>query len=145
MLFRHYTDVPSYFMDTFPNFSFRGDPQLYCPLTGAFYYDETTLSNLQRYRFYSGKSVRLNSGHRSPLHNSRVGGAPLSAHLRLAIDINLVGRDYVREYELLKRAGFTSFGFYNTFIHVDMRPGRRWFGSKSAKQYWQSLEGFEFK
>lgn len=144
MLFKHYTHVPKNVMMGFPNFSFEGDPKLYCPLTGEFFYDYTTLSNLQRYRFYSDKPTRINSGHRSPLHNSRVGGVPLSAHLALAVDINLVGRDFVEEYEHLKRAGFSSFGFYNTFIHVDMRPGRHWFGSISAKKHWQSLKGFEF-
>lgn len=145
MLFEHFSHVPERWMVSFPNFTFKGDPALYCPADGSFFYDYQMLTLLQRYRFISQKPVNINSGHRSPSYNARLAGAPLSQHLRLAFDISLNNRDHMEEYKMLKQAGFTSFGFYETFIHVDRRPGAFWFGSSAAKRLWQSFAEFEFK
>jgi len=36
-----------------------------------------------------------------------------------------------------RAAAFTGFGYYNTFIHLDMGRPRFWYGSEKAKREWQ--------
>lgn len=114
---------------------------LYCPYTKGFYFHEPTLSALQRLRFLYGGPLKVNSGHRSPLYNAHVSGKPRSAHLALALDIRLPDGPDPAFAELAEQAGFSSFGYYENFIHVDKRKdNRRWYGSKEAKRKWQSLD-----
>jgi len=59
-------------------------------------YDNTPsqfLDGLQALRNQLQKPVRVLSAHRCALHNAAVGGAPLSQHLRIAVDIALYGHD----------------------------------------------------
>lgn len=84
-----------------------------------------------------GRPFHILSGHRCALHNARIGGAPLSQHLRLAADISLRGHDRHTLHDALQEAGFTGFGFYTTFIHADLGPTRHWFGSTKARTLWQ--------
>ena len=93
---------------------------------------------LQNARDRVGRPFRILSAHRCPLHNARVGGAPKSQHLRLAVDIATRGHDRADLYAALQAAGFTGFGFYTTFIHADMGRARQWFGSRSARDLWQT-------
>lgn len=96
------------------------------------------LDKLQSARGDVAKPFHILSGHRCSLHNARIGGAPLSQHLTLAVDIALPGHDPVRLLNALKRAEFRGFGFYQTFLHVDLGPSRHWFGGKKAKSLWQT-------
>lgn len=115
--------------------------ELACNKTGEFYMDRAPIGALQVARKRLDKPIYLNSAHRSWLHNIAVGGAPKSQHLKIAFDIslkNFVGMERFL-YEILKLVGFTGFGFYNTFIHVDMGRGRMWFGSDSAYAKWSVL------
>jgi zinc D-Ala-D-Ala carboxypeptidase len=82
--------------------------------------------------------VRINSAHRDWLHNIAIGGAPRSAHLYIAFDVPF--DDPGELYEAAKKAGFQSFGFYETFLHMDMRPDRMWFGSEKAKEIWAGVD-----
>jgi len=67
-----------------------------------------------------------------------VGGAPLSQHLRLAADISLVGHDKRALLLACRRAGFTSFGFYNTFLHIDLgRPRSQYRLNKAPGKGWK--------
>lgn len=91
---------------------------------------------LQAARDQVGRSFRILSAHRCSLHNARVGGAPQSQHLQLAVDIALRGHDPNVLLAALRDAGFTGFGFYTTFIHADMGRSRQWFGSRKARQIW---------
>ncbi len=72
-----------------------------------------------------GKPLVVSSAYRDPLHNARVGGAPLSRHKAGdAADILAGG---IPRRELLAAAencGFTGIGLYRTFIHLDCRPLR---------------------
>ena len=95
------------------------------------------LDKLQCARGAVAKPFHILSGHRCSLHNARVGGAPLSQHLTLAVDIALTGHDPERLLNALKRVEFRGFGFYQTFLHVDLGPSRHWFGGKIAKSLWQ--------
>ena len=63
-----------------------------------------------------------------PYEIAKVGGAPLSSHLKgHAFDVKLGGRDKEVIHRIAKQCGFTGFGLkYNTFIHIDMGRRREW-------------------
>lgn len=138
ILLSHFSELPAE-MWTWPNFS---PAELACRHCGELYYDARTINLLQRGRDYLGLPVFLNSAHRCPLHNARVGGAPLSEHKRLAFDIDLEGHNRFEVYEACRMAGFTTFGFYRTFLHTDPRPHRRWYANDEVKHLWNGLLRF---
>ena len=137
-LYNHFSEV-DLSKWRWPNFSFRTDPMLYCPCCGEFYYDENAMDILQRGREILGKPVKINSGHRCIFHNAMVRGAPLSQHKKIAFDVSTRGHDRAEVYTAMRQAGFTTFGFYQTFIHCDTRPGRHWFGGQKSRQLWQNI------
>lgn len=94
---------------------------------------------LEAMRLDVARPVRVLSGHRCALHNARVGGAPRSEHLKLAADISLRGHDPSALRDAAKQAGFTGFGYYSTFLHIDMGRPRVWHGSQRAKDLWQTF------
>jgi len=91
-------------------------------------------SNLQALRNYTGKPIHINSGYRSPSHNSKIGGVRNSYHTKgMASDI--VIRDYspkklVRIINKLIKEGKMKqggIGLYNSFVHYDIRGKKaRW-------------------
>jgi len=108
-----------------------------CRHCGQIYIWPQFLDRLQRARGEVGHPFKILSGHRCSLHNARIGGAPLSQHLRLAVDISTIGHN---RHELLvacKRAQFRGFGYYQTFLHIDLGQPRHWFGGQKAKELWQ--------
>lgn len=116
-----------------PNFS---AVELSCRHCGEYYHDEAALDALQRARNLVGKPLIINSAHRCVEHNRTVDGVKDSQHLRIAFDIQLAGHDRHRLMKACQKAGFGSFGFYRTFLHVDLRPGRSWYGA-GAQEAWQ--------
>lgn len=96
------------------------------------------MDRLQRARDQVGRPFNILSAHRCSLHNARVGGAPLSQHLRLAVDIAIAGHDKHALLRAVRDAGFTGLGFYTTFLHIDLGRARVWFGSEGAKLSWQT-------
>jgi hypothetical protein len=82
---------------------------------------------LQKIRDHFGKAVTINSGYRSKAHNKKVGGASNSYHVKgRAFDIVVKG---VRPADVARYAseiGIKGIIRYNTFTHVDSRPGRYW-------------------
>ncbi|PHR61365.1 MAG: hypothetical protein COA43_03180 [Robiginitomaculum sp.] len=111
--------------------------EMACPHCGEIYDWPEFMTRLQAARDRNGNPFVINSAHRCGLHNARVGGAPLSQHLKLAVDISLKGHDRHILYQNCKEAGFTGFGFYTSFLHVDLGRRRHWFGNQKAKQLWQ--------
>lgn len=111
---------------------------------GEFYWHERTFDAIQQARDIVGRPLVINSGHRSWMRNLAIGGAPRSAHLFIALDVSLRGHNLQALYMALKAAGFKSFGFYRSFIHVDLRPGRKWYGSQEAKAMWKPILDGEF-
>ena len=111
--------------------------EMACRHCGEGYHWPAFMDALQRARDQVGRPFRILSAPRCALHNARIGGAPRSQHLRLAVDIALRGHDGRALHTALQEAGFTGFGFYTTFIHADMGPTRHWFGSRKARQLWQ--------
>ena len=111
--------------------------EMSCRHCGETYAWPEFMDRLQVARNQVGRPFKILSAHRCSLHNARVGGAPLSQHLRLAADISLVGHDKRALLLACRRAGFTSFGFYNTFLHIDLGRPRHWYGGQKAKDLWQ--------
>ncbi len=78
------------------------------------------------------KPICINSGYRSPEHNLNIGGAMNSYHTKgLAADIRpQYGKDFENDLRRLKiianRRCKGGVGFYDTFVHVDLGPMRRW-------------------
>lgn len=109
----------------------------YC--SGQYWHDPAFLDSLQAVRRVMGAPVLVNSGHRCALWNARVGGAPRSEHKRIAADIRLAGHAPGSLLGAAAQAGFGGFGFYRTFLHIDLRRGPRWFGGAQAQAFWTPI------
>ena len=118
-----------------PNFS---KAELSCRHCGEYVHNVAFLDGLQAIRDRLNSAVHILSAHRCALHNARVGGAPLSQHLSLAADIALHPHNPHQLLTAARAAGFTGFGYYTTFLHIDMGRPRFWYGSQKAKQKWQT-------
>lgn len=128
----HFTDVINW---EFANFT---PVELACPCCGEIYGEDLEpVERLQFARETAGVSFKINSAHRCALYNAsrRIGGAPLSQHKKWAFDISVRNRDRHAILRSCQRAGFTGFGFYKTFLHVDCGRARHWHG-KGAKALW---------
>jgi hypothetical protein len=120
-----------------PHFSPR---KIACPCCGEVVIWPEALDALERLRAAMDAPLVITSGHRCALHNARVGGAPLSLHKKLAFDVALAAHDPARLFALARTAGFSGFGFGQTFLHLDTRarPARWFYGSRSRSQ-WTSV------
>ncbi len=105
---------------------------------GEYWHDPVFLDALQTLREAMGAPVSVNSAHRYGLWNAHVGGAPASQHKMIAADIRIACHDPGRLLAAGREAGFGSFGLYRTFIHMDLRAGRRWFGA-GARSAWTGI------
>lgn len=83
------------------------------------------------------KPIIVNSGYRSPEHNKAVGGVKNSTHVQgIAADIRPEYKEDEKEFkedlEALRKIAdelnpHGGVGFYNTFVHVDVRGEKsRW-------------------
>lgn len=84
---------------------------------------------LERLRVLVGnKSIKINSGYRSPEYNKKIGGSPNSQHMKgTAADIVVAGVTPKQVAVLAEKAGFMGIGIYPNFTHVDVREKRaRW-------------------
>ena len=97
--------------------------------SGAVKLHSELLKRLQAMRTEANAPVRINSGYRCAVHNSRVGSNESSQHRRgTAADIVIVGWPIARQRALCE-AYFPDggIGYANTFTHVDTRGSRaRW-------------------
>ena len=91
--------------------------------------------NLQVLREALGESITINSAYRSPSWNKKVGGAKNSMHLQAkAADLttrNLTPKQLHTKIEALIKSGDMQnggLGLYNSFVHYDIGPVRRWKG-----------------
>jgi zinc D-Ala-D-Ala carboxypeptidase len=136
-IYRHFSHAP-WDRRRWPNFN-PNEPNLACPCCGEFCLDEASFDHLQALRRKLGRPVHVNSGHRCFRHNAKVGGAPLSMHKRLvAFDVSLVNQRPAELLDAARRVGFTGFGYYATFLHLDL--GRaRWWITKGGAKIWTGL------
>ena len=88
------------------------------------------LALLQALRTAWGGPLSILSAYRCPLHNARVGGAPLSRHkLGDAFDVATPKwsvADRERLVGTARSVGFRGVGLYRTFVHVDLGKARNW-------------------
>lgn len=116
-----------------PNFT---TTEMACRHCGRGYHCPEFMDRLQAAREAVCRPFHILSGHRCALHNARVGGAPLSQHLQLAADISLYGHDRHYLRAACQRAGFSGFGYYTTFLHIDLGRPRQWYGNQRARDLW---------
>lgn len=95
---------------------------------GMLLVNEKSMDALQQFRTLIGRPVVINSAYRDPEYNKKVGGAPSSQHLLgRAFDIRITDKVTRADiHKFAKQAGFTGFGDYNTFVHIDTGPARYW-------------------
>jgi len=110
--------------------------EMSCRHCGQGYHWPDFMARLQTARDSVRRPFHILSAHRCALHNARVGGAPLSQHLRLAADISLRGHNRFDLRAACQQAGFTGFGYYTTFLHVDLGRSRHWYGNQNARKLW---------
>ena len=101
--------------------------EIACKGTGKLSVNTGLLDKLDLLRSRLGHPLSVSSVFRTPYWNSKCGGAPRSMHLFcLAADIKIIGKDKNLILELAKDLGFTGFGYYRTFLHVDLGRKREW-------------------
>lgn len=82
---------------------------------------------LQAIRDHTGKAVSINSGYRSPAHNTAIGGAPNSLHTKgMAADIVIRGMTPIEVASLAHDLGLGGIKAYPTFTHIDVGAKRTW-------------------
>jgi uncharacterized protein YcbK (DUF882 family) len=120
-----------------PNFT---RPELSCKCgCGTFVQDDKALDALQRLRNDMGK-LTINSATRCKKHNAAEGGAPSSEHVNgRAFDVSVVGHDRGRLLAAARKAGFTGFGFANSFLHVDTGKKRHWDYGAASRAAWKGI------
>ena len=125
------------------NFQIR---ELSCRCGGRFcdaryWHDPRFLDHLQALRAKVGRALVIRSGHRCTLWNAEIGGAPLSQHKRIAVDIALEGHDRRGLYTAAREIGFSGFGLARTFLHLDLRAQPAIWYYHGSKDLWTtSLE-----
>lgn len=137
MIYSHYSQVP-WDKKRWPNFS-PSERNLHCPCCGEFYLDPRSFDALQALRRGTGRPIKVNSGHRCVFHNARVGGRPRSMHKSVAFDVSLGGHRLRDLLEVARKAGFQGFGYYATFLHLDMGRRRYWI-TKGGVRTWNGLQ-----
>ncbi|MEO1101819.1 MAG: D-Ala-D-Ala carboxypeptidase family metallohydrolase [Pseudomonadota bacterium] len=105
---------------------------------GAYWHAPDFLDGLEAVRAHVGRPLIINSGHRCDLWNAAVGGAPLSRHKQIAVDIALAGNDRFRLRDAARAAGFTGFGFARSFLHLDRRSRAAQWYYKGSEASWQT-------
>lgn len=105
--------------------------------------------NLQQFRDWYNRLMKVNSWYRTPEHNARVGGVKNSQHVQgIATDIALP-QEFIaftpqRRREFVDNckskwhqicSGGGGFGIYDTFMHLDSRTIKADFDYRSKKNY----------
>ena len=121
----HWSEVPRTW-SAWP-WQFFKPEEVACKGTGKLSINDGFIGKLDLLRSHLGIPLSLSSVFRSPYYNAKVGGAPRSMHLfGLAADIQIVGKDKNLILELANDLKFTGFGYYRTFLHVDLGRKREW-------------------
>jgi uncharacterized protein YcbK (DUF882 family) len=98
-----------------------------CQGTGKLSVHSGLLDRLDILRSRCGFPLIILSAFRTPYHNAFVGGAPFSSHLKaIAVDLSIVKQDKKLMEQIAKEEGFTGFGYYRTFLHIDLGRPRFW-------------------
>ena len=103
---------------------------------GEYYHDAEFLDGLEALRAAAGRALVINSGHRCDQWNAAVGGAALSWHKTIAVDVSLVAHDRHDLARMAAAYGFTGQGFARTFLHLDRRARPASWYYKGARDLW---------
>ena len=121
----HWSEVPRTW-SAWP-WQFFKPEEVACKGTGKLSINDGFIGKLDLLRSHLGIPLSLSSVFRSPYHNAKVGGAPMSRHLiGDAVDLSIVNEDKLLLKRLAKEVGFTGFGYYRTFLHIDLGRKREW-------------------
>jgi hypothetical protein len=99
---------------------------------GYWYTEAKVLEMLNEVGKMMGRTLNVTSAFRHPvynqyLRNTGVGAAKNSQHLSgKALDVLMGGINRDLFVSRCKNIGFKGFGYYNSFIHVDIGPARSW-------------------
>ncbi len=104
---------------------------------GEYWHDEDFLDGLEALRQDVGRPLIVTSGHRCAQWNAAVGGAALSRHKTIAVDVSLNGQDREALRAAALRHGFTGIGLARSFIHLDRRATPAQWYYKRSKPLWQ--------
>ena len=119
----HWRDIPT---QDWP-YPFFTPQELASKGDGSIKINEAALLKLIEVRRAMDCPLIIDSAYRDPLHNARVGGAPLSRHkFGDAFDVNTQGIDQEKLHQIAIEKGFKGFGFYRTFLHMDTYKNRIW-------------------
>jgi len=124
-MFKSWKDVPK---DAWRWRSFS-PRELACKGTGTLLINEDALDRLQVLRNKLGVPMLVTSAYRSKSHNTKVGGASNSYHMKgMAFDIRMENQNIDRFIKFAKEVGFNGIGYYpkQGFIHIDTGPARTW-------------------
>lgn len=98
------------------------------------------MDKLQNFRTHVGQPLIIPLGartaYRTPLSNQKAGGGIESQHIEgRAADIQIPGGKWGHESMIAgaRAVGMTGIGIYDTFIHVDNRPGDPAFWDERTK------------
>lgn len=85
--------------------------------------DKRLLAGLEKLRAMIGRPIYINSGYRCEKHNSEIGGASKSYHLKgMAADISVKGMNSQELFSYCETIDeFGGLGLYQTWVHVDTR------------------------
>lgn len=121
-------DAKKYIEWNWPHFNPR---EFACKCCGHINFTKQSVDawdKIQEFREIVKVPVVINSAYRCKAHNANVGGSPKSMHLEgMAFDIRITPR-LPRHIinDAARKVGFTGFGNYNTFVHVDTGRARSW-------------------
>lgn len=88
--------------------------------------DYRLIKELEKLRIALGKPISITSGYRTGKYNESVGGVRNSMHLTgKAADIQVQGYTPEQVYQVAQQLKFAGIGIYETFIHLDVREGKR--------------------
>ncbi len=94
--------------------------------------DEESMRKLLALARAWGRQILISSAYRSPAANGGVGGAKQSLHMvGKAFDCSGISNraEQIRFMNFAYQAGFTGFGSYNSFVHIDTRGANVSFGN----------------
>lgn len=104
--------------------------ELRCKGSGGLIVHYQTMDCLQRLRWAYKGPIGLTSAYRCVRYNEHVGGSENSFHTKgRAFDTPLLNGNapgLVKLVHLATKAGFTGFGVYEKFTHIDTGPMRFW-------------------
>jgi len=124
-IYDHWSQVPRTF-SAWPWKHFR-PVEMACRGTGKLSVHSGLLDRLDILRSRCGFPIVILSAFRTPYHNAFVGGSVFSSHLKaVAVDLSIVRQDKKLMERIAKEEGFTGFGYYRTFLHIDLGRPRFW-------------------